>query len=93
MNSAEIISLNHSFERQACTPVEGKLSKWMDVRTVRQLSTKLPYLPCQTISLLNSNARLALMLFLFCFYFFNIFLLAMNKTTFSVAGPGNKKWQ
>lgn len=60
MNSAEIISLNQPFERQACMPVEEKLSKWMDMRTVRQLSSKSP-------SLLNSNAKLALI------FFFNFF--------------------
>lgn len=60
MNSAEIIFLNHPFERQACMRVEGKLSKWMDMRSVGQLSTKSP-------SLLNSNAKLAL-IFLFLFF-------------------------
>lgn len=85
MNSAEIISLNHPFERQAFMPLEGKLSKWMDMRTVWQLSTKSP-------SLLNLNAKLAL-IFFYLFYFFNTVLLVMNKITFSVAGPGNKEWQ
>lgn len=72
MNSAEIISLNHPFERQAYMPLEGKLSKWMDGRTVRQLSTKSPYLPCQMMPLLNLNAKLALIFF---FNFLTLFYL------------------
>lgn len=60
----------------------------------RQLSIKSPYLPCQTISLLNSNAKLTLSGGFFLFiYFLKIILLAMDKITFPVAEAWNEKWQ
>lgn len=56
----------------------------------RQLSIKSSYLSCQTISLLNSDAKLTL---IFLYFFSKAILLVMDKITFPVAGAGNKKWQ
>lgn len=69
MISAEIISLNHHLrDKLTCHKKANSASGWM--RTVRQLSTKSPYLPCQIIPLLSSNAKLTLIfkIFLTLFY-------------------------